>query len=122
MENIYEQIDKMLNTDESRPAWADEILRELKEIKTLLNQHKPKKPKRDREYFKFVDMLRERMRADIELGNYPEIYYQGKTLGINFKGHIYDKSDTKTLPSHEAFRIYRFLYENKDILENYVSF
>ena len=121
MENIYEQIDKMLHSDESKPAWADEILQELKEIKALLN-NKPKKPKRDREYFKFVDMLRERMRADIDNGNYPEIYYQGKTLGINFKGHIYDKADAKTLPAHEAFRIYRFLYEHKDMLEDYVNF
>lgn len=122
MENIFEKIDKMIHTEDERPAWADEILHELKEIKTLLQQHKQPKRRDDKAYFKFVDMLRDRMRADIAKGNYPEIYYQGRTLGINFKGHIYNKADTLTLPSREAFKIYRFLYENRDKLENYVSF
>ena len=121
MENIYEQIDKMLHSDESKPAWADEILQELKEIKALL-KNKPQKAKRDREYFKFVNKLRERMRADMNSGKYPEIYFQGKTLGVNFKGHIYDKADTKALPAHEAFKVYRFLYQNQDRLDKYINF
>lgn len=71
-------------------------------------------------YFAFVNRLRKKLRADIQNNVYPEIRYRGKTLGINFKGHIYDKETTNELPAHEAFGVYRFLYDNRKNLEEYI--
>ena len=58
------QIEKMVQVDDERPAWADEILHELRDIKALLSQNQPKRVN-NKEYFKFVNMLRERIRIDI---------------------------------------------------------
>jgi hypothetical protein len=120
---IYEQVDKMLNQDKERPLWADEILTELKEIKQLLknSSKREKKYPKDKAYFKFVNDLRDKLRASIADNRYPEIIYNGRALGINFKGWIYDKSDSKVLPAHEAFKVYRFLYENKKDINNYLN-
>jgi len=120
--NIYDQVEKMLESEEVRPKWAEEILKELHEIKDLLHQNTPsKKPYHDRAYYKFVNAFREQMRADITQDIYPEINYFGQILGVNFKGFIYDKESTKTLPAHKAFQVYRYLYENQDNIERYIK-
>ena len=118
--NIYEEVEKLLKNDDSRPDWADEMLFELREIKKLLRQIATSRPKNSPAYYAFVDKLRRRMRADITDGKYPEIHYRGSLLGINFKGFIYDKETTRDLKAHEAFEVYRFLYENRDQLEKYI--
>jgi hypothetical protein len=121
--NIYDQVQKLLEEKESRPSWADEILFELKEIKRelkLLNESS-KSRKKDKAYFAFIKKLREELRADIINGIYPQIEYKGRELGINFKGYIYDKATGKDLSATEAFKVYRFLYYNKDSLDKYIS-
>jgi len=120
---IYDQVEKLLGTQSDRPGWADEILYELKEIKTLLKESSKAKSKsyRDKAYFDFVNMLRKKMRADIINGNYPEIDYHGRKLGINFKGWIYDKETTKSLPAQEAFEVYRYLYTRQDNIDKFVT-
>ncbi len=121
--NIYEQVEQLLTSQTDRPAWADEILFELKEIKRLLQERKPKSryPKKDKAYFAFVNKLREKLRADIQNERYPEIDFHGQSLGINFKGWIYDKKTTEELPAHKAFEVYRFLYDHEDELEKYLK-
>ncbi len=120
---IYEQIDKMLSQDSDRPKWVDEILFELKEIKYILkNSSKTiRKPQKDKAYFEFVNVLREKMRASITDGKYPEIYYQKRTLGINFKGWIYDKETSDVLPSYKAFEVYKFLYNQKENIDKFLK-
>ncbi len=121
--NIYDQVEKLLNQNDEKPDWVCEILFELREIKKLLQKTNTpyQKTKKDDKYFAFVNKLREKLRADIINEKYPEIYYNNKTLGINFKGWIYDKSTTKELPAQEAFEVYRFLYENRDNLDKYLK-
>jgi hypothetical protein len=122
MQNIYEQVEKLLKEDQSKPAWADEILRELKEIKQLLHSQTKTGSKSDRsDYFAFVKKLRKELRADLINNIYPEIDYQGRKLGINLKGYIYDKATTQDLPAYEAFAVYRFLYEKRDNLDKYLK-
>lgn len=121
---IYDQVQNLLHTDEEIPLWAKEIQKELSEIKELLQQshhHLGKKSHHDRDYFRFVERLREQMRADIADERYPEIDYFGQKLGINFKGWIYNKESTKALPAHEAFKVYRFLYKHKENLDKYIK-
>jgi len=121
--NVYEQVEKLLNDTPSRPEWADEMLFELREIKRLLEKMQKNHPARNKsktDYFRFVNKLRKELQADILNDRYPEIHYQGRTLGINLKGFIYDKATTEDLPAHEAFAVYRFLYDNRDKLENYL--
>jgi len=117
---ISEQVEKLLTSDSDRPAWADEILYELREIKNLLQNHtKPIKARKDKAYFTFVNSLRDRMRKEIANDNYPTIAYHDKELGINLKGWIYDKKTSKSLPAYEAFAVYRFLFEHKEDIDKY---
>ncbi len=117
---VYEQMEKMLKENDTRPEWVDEILFELREIKRLLQeQHRPKYRK-NKDFFRFINKLRDDLRADIARDIYPEIIYKGRMLGINLKGYIYDKTTAKDLPAHEAFEVYRFLYDNRERLEEYL--
>ena len=117
---IYDQVEKLLNTSAERPNWVDEILYELREIKTVLKNNNRKQP-RDKAYFEFVNNLRQKMRASIVDGIYPEIYYQDKVFGINFKGWIYDKESTKVLPALKAFEVYRFLYNQQENIDKFLK-
>ena len=124
--NVLDQVEKLIDDQRQNPQWADAILFELREIKRLLQDMQstspaPKKTTTDKHaYFAFVNRLRKELRADIQNGNYPEIRYQGKTLGVNFKGHIYDKATAEELPAHEAFSVYRFLFDNREKLDSYI--
>jgi hypothetical protein len=118
---VYDKVEQLLATESDRPKWADEILLELAEIKSLLQKNRYNKPKKDKDYFDFVHAFRDKMRADIASGNYPEITYKGRILGINFKGWIYDKGSNKSLPAYEAFEVYRFLYEHRNEIEKYLK-
>ncbi len=123
MTNVYEQVEKLLNEQDNHPKWVDEILFELREIKKLLQNNN--RPKRDTQsktaYFAFVNKLRKEMRADIINDIYPEINYQNRVIGVNFKGHLYDKATTQELPAQEAFAVYRFLYDNRNKLDKYLQ-
>ena len=123
-DNILSQVEKLLAEDTTRPEWVDEILFELREIKKLLQtQRESVQSRNDRKkaFFAFINMLRKRMRADIIEGSYPEIYYRGRTLGVNLKGYIYDKHTTADLSAQEAYEVYRFLYDNRSNLEKYIK-
>ena len=115
---VYEQVEKMLNESEKRPEWVDEMLFELREIKRLLQESR-QKHKRNKDFFRFINRLREKMRADIANDIYPEIHFKSRILGINFKGYIYDKYTTKELTAQEAYEVYRFLYDNQERLDDY---
>ena len=117
---IYDQVEKLLSSEDDRPKWADEILYELREIKSVLKNRNQKEP-RDKAYFKFVNELRKKMRASIAVDNYPEIYYNNRVLGINFKGWIYDKENTKVLPAQEAFEVYKFLYNQRNNIDKFIK-
>jgi|GEM_PF-1859770 len=124
--NVLDQVEKLIDDQRQNPQWADAILFELREIKRLLQNMQPTSPTPQKTttdkhaYFAFVNRLRKELRADIVNDIYPEINYQGKTLGVNFKGHLYDKATTEELPAHEAFSVYRFLYDNKEKLDMYL--
>jgi len=118
--NIYEKIDTIFSGyGDDRPIWANEILEELNEIKTLLKNTNNTVNKIDKNYYEFVKDFRQMMKADVEKGLYPKVKYQDKVLGINFKGHLYDTSDNSTLPKDEAFSAYEYFYENQKNLYIY---
>lgn len=117
---VYDQVENMLSQSEKRPQWADEMLFELREIKRLLQQNRHKRQKHDKEYYRFVNRIRDELRADLARDIYPEIRYKGRILGIDLKGYIYDKNTAKGLSAHEAFAVYRFLYDNRERLDEYL--
>jgi len=118
--NIYEKIDAIFSGyGDDRPIWANEILDELKEIKTLLKNTNSTVKKIDKNYYEFVKEFRMLMKADVEKGLYPKVKYQEKILGVNFKGFLYDTSDNSTLSNNEAFSAYEYFYENQKNLNIY---
>jgi len=114
MENIYKKIEAIFDDDiQEKPKWADEILDELREIKTLLKEQKSSIKKIDKRYYDFIKEFRKNMRADVANNIYPTFYYNGKKYGVDFKGLLYDKSTSHVIPRDEAFKIYRFAYEQQ---------
>jgi len=121
--DIYEKIDAIFSGEaEEKPQWANELLSELKEIKSLLIAQKEHvmseptrtiEPKDDKAYFDFVKRFRIAMRADTQKNIYPIFDYKGKKFGIDFNGLLYDRTTSKTISRHEAFKIYRFAYEEE---------
>ncbi len=115
--NIYEKIDAIFSDDmQEKPVWADEILDELKEIKTLLQKQQKTVRKIDKNYYEFVKIFRNSMKADVANNIYPTFYYKGKKLGVDFKGLLYDKDTQRPITKDEAFEAYRYAYEHKDSL------
>jgi len=123
LKNIYDKIEKIYTQKESdEPAWVVEFRAELKEIKMLLKKSaKPQRKKRkSKAYFEFVNLLRERLKADTVNGVYPELEYKGKRIGVNFKGFLYDKETTNSLSANEAFAVYEYFYEKKEKIERFI--
>lgn len=119
--NIHDKIEKIFSqTRSDAPQWAIELLQELKEIKQLLqtqaSQLVPVQyPSQNNSlFYEFVNDFRNKMRADVINNIYPEVEFQNKKIGVNFKGLLYYKSDSSLLRKDEAFKVYRYLYESKN--------
>jgi len=111
MSNVYEKIDAIFANElnESRPSWVDEILIELREIRNSTKSI-------DKIFLEFVNWLRETMKADTQKEVYPKIKYNDMTLGINFKGLLYNTKNNKVLSFEDAQKTYKFFYSNKNNL------
>jgi hypothetical protein len=125
MKNIYKKIEKAYAPKESsEPSWVEELREELKEIKALLHAQKRvvahKKRRKSQAYFDFVKLFRERLMPDTEKGIYPEVHYQGKRIGVNLKGFLYDKATTKSLKAYEAFALYEYFYAKKEQIDAFI--
>jgi len=108
--NIYEKIDVMFSGEaEDKPKWADDILCELREIKLLLQERK----KQDNNFYDFIRNFRNSMKADGVNNTYPTYYYRNKKIGVDFKGLLYDKMNSKLLSKSEAFKVYRYAYNQQ---------
>jgi hypothetical protein len=137
MQNIYKEIEAIFDEefDQKPPAWANEMMNDIKEIKTLLQtqnqqqikiqsqlntQHQTIK-RIDQNFYNFIKEFRKNMKANVDRNIYPTLHYNNKRYGINFKGLIYDKEDLHILPKSEAFKIYEFAYEKRNYLDIYTS-
>lgn len=115
--DIYEKIDAIFAGEaEEKPPWAEEILDELREIKSLLKENQAPQ-KRSRTSYKnthglyaFIQEFRRSMQADTLNNIYPTFIYKGKSLGVDFKGLLYDQKTTQTLPTEEAYKVYEYAY------------
>lgn len=123
--SVYEKVEKLYEkkSDPLEPTWVKELKVELKEIKMLLkDMQNPRRNKRkNQDYFNFVNELRKRLKANTNAEVYPELEYKGKRIGANFKGLLYDKATTKTLPAQEAFALYEYFYEKKEQIDSFVK-
>jgi hypothetical protein len=119
--NIDKMIDKFLQEEANypqnspAPIWAQEILKELKEIKSiLLNKNKK------RAYYNFVNKLRQEFKNDLKNNIYPKIVYNKVSYGINEKGHIYNMQTLKEVSPYLAYEIFEFLYKNRNNLKDFI--
>jgi hypothetical protein len=124
MKSVYDKIEKMYEPNrDNEPSWVNELRLELKEIKALLQGQKRvvvKKKKKSQAYFDFVRVFRERLMADTEKGIYPEVHYEGRRIGVNIKGFLYDKATTKSLKAYEAFALYEYFYAKKEQIDAFI--
>ena len=116
--NLYEKIEKLYQNEQKRynnptndAKWANEILQELKEIKQLLKENSKTTKRVDKNLMEFVDEFRAKMKPDVESGNYPEVNYMGKRLGVDNRGLLYDKDTLRLLSRSEAFKAYKYFFQ-----------
>lgn len=113
-------IEKLFDTPETHPstppAWADELLREIRSLKQMLTSvsqqsNRSSSPvQHSQDYYEFVKNLRSTLMPNPMTGDYPEVMCDGRRLGITNKGLLYDKSTGNTLERTEAFNAYKSLY------------
>ncbi len=116
--NLYDKIEKLYQNEQKRynnsindGKWANEILHELKEIKQLLKENSKTTKKVDKNLMEFVNEFRAKMKPDIESGNYPEVNYMGKRLGVDNRGLLYNKDTLRLLSRAEAFEAYKYFFQ-----------
>ena len=114
--NIYEKVEKFINSSQNRPIWVDEILFELREIKRLLKEEKNKK-----EFYTFVSKLKQRFKDSLVEGREIKISFKQRYYKVDMKGFICEIKSSETLDKKKAFEIFRFLYENKENLDKYIE-
>ena len=123
MQKIEPSIDKEIGYIRSQIEQQND---ELKQIKSLLQNlsvstTKPISTKsKSKEYFRFVQTLRERLKADTTKEIYPELHYQNRRIGVNFNGLLYDKETSNIIPRVEAFAIYSYFYEHKENIDKLI--
>lgn len=127
--NVFEQIENIYSGEnESKPAWANDMLAELQEIKRLLqslNRSQPTpseewKPSafKQNDYYTFVNQFRKSLQPNTATNYYPTFIFKGRKLGVNFKGWLYDKQSTKPLSKQEAFAVYSYAYSQHKTQEH----
>ena len=113
--DIYKKIDAIFSQElTERPAWVDEILNEIKKINSVVEERYQEQKKMDRAFYAFIKNFRLNMYADTQSSRYPKINYNGRILGVNFNGLLYDVKSSNLLPTKEAFRVYQYLYKKRD--------
>ena len=104
----FEHMDQSMFPVE-KPAWAEEMLRELHAIKTLLTQQAQSKEDK-RGLYDFINLFRKVMQADPQENSYPEVVLNGTRIGVTFAKLLYNKEDGKVFERSRAFEIYNALY------------
>ncbi len=120
--NIQEQVEQLLQEQEDTTyELLLQILQELKKININLKRVINKK-NTNRDYYNFVNSLRDKLKPNPNENIYPTILFEDKTIGVSKNGYLYDKATNQNLKAHEAFKVYQFLYANQDKLDEYISF
>jgi hypothetical protein len=113
--DIYKKIDAIFSHElTDRPAWVDEILDEIKKLNSVVEESHEEQKKMDKAFYRFIKDFRLNMYADTQSSRYPKINYNGRILGVNFNGLLYDVKSSNLLPTKEAFRVYQYLYKKRD--------
>jgi len=111
--NVYEQIETIFSGDaEKKPEWANEILKELADIKTLLVKKELPHQRVNNlysndDYYDFIKQFRISLTDKI-------FEYKGRNFSVNKRGLLYDTKTLKIVSKSEAFKIYKYAYEQKE--------
>ncbi len=120
--NIQDQVEQLLQEqDDNTNEILLQILQELKKININLKRSLNNKNK-NRDYYNFVNSLRDKLKPKPKENIYPEIRFEDKTIGVSKNGYLYDKATNQDLKAHEAYKLYQFLYKNQDKLDDYINF
>ncbi len=121
--SVYTQIESIFSGEsEAKPEWANEILKELMEIKSLLRDNKEPLLKRvhhsyttqlDDDYYDFIKGFRISLMTNTKNGSNTSFEYKGKKFSVNRRGLLYDIENLKIVSKSEAFKVYKYAYEHQ---------
>ncbi len=119
---LQDEIEKLLSTDSNTTnELLTAILKELKQINQNLKQTPKTANKKSRNYYNFVNKLRDDLKPNPNKDIYPTINYNSREIAITSNGYLYDKKSNENLKAYEAYKIYDFLYRNRDNLNEYIT-
>ncbi|MCD8477857.1 MAG: hypothetical protein LRY68_08150 [Sulfurospirillum sp.] len=88
------------------------MLEELRSIKEhLASQASSAQPKKaSPEFMNFVKQFRLLMMANTFENIYPEVIYEGRYVGVDYQGYLYDKKTQMRLNMNDASALYKMMY------------
>ena len=113
MNDLFDKINNLFAGDiyPDSPTWAKEILLELRRIRVVLEEGNVQRQGMNDDFREFVANFRAKMKANVNTNYYPEVTIEGRRIGVDHKGLLYDKQTLRLLNKADAFRIYSKLYK-----------
>ncbi len=109
MTKMMDEFENVIGDLYDTPLWAQEMITELKAIRSLLEEQKSNR--KPYNFYDFINTFRKEMQADVEQGRYPEIEINKRRVGVTKVGLLYDKATSDIIERAEAFSIYKSLYK-----------
>ncbi len=124
MDDLKQQIEKLVsNQEDTTNDLLQQILQELKKVNINLKRlNNIPKNRKKQDYYNFINKLRKDLTPIPEQNIFPQINFKDRHIGVTKNGYLYDKETNAKLKPHQAYEIYEFLYQNRDKLEQFVSY
>jgi len=120
MRHMQEAIASLLeDQNDEIPQWAEKMIEDIEEIKTLLRLQVRQKLEDEKRYF--IRRVRRRLRANPKKGVYPVVSYAGDEYGVDAEGMLFCSKTDRALSAKEAFEIFDFLYRNRNRLQEFIK-
>jgi len=115
MNDLFDKINSLYAGDiyPDSPTWAKEILLELRRIRVVLEEGNVQRQGMSKDFREFVANFRTKMKANTNTNYYPEVTVEGRRIGVDHKGLLYDKQTLRLLNKADAFRVYDKLYQEQ---------
>lgn len=124
---LYEKIEQ-LYTKKPEPASENTellaaMLEELRAIKEhLTSQTSNTQPRKaSPEFMNFVKQFRQLMMANTFENIYPEVIFEGRYVGVDYQGYLYDKKTQMRLNMNDATALYKMMYTEHQKTGNYAK-
>lgn len=117
MPKIEDMVTKFYNSDNEIPAWAEEVIEEIRKLRREL--HSVLKKHNDIQKRRSLNRLRRALCASPH--SYYLIRYGSEVYSVDKDGMLYNRRLQKAVSSKYAYEILEFLHEHKESISSFVE-